>query len=72
MKIKDIIGVVGEHHVAGQLLRRGWFAALAYRPSDMCEGKGWAKEATPYNVLVTAWGDAHRLPSEIFDLELEG
>lgn len=38
--------------------------ALAYRLFDVCERKGWAKEATPYNVLVTGWGDAQRLASE--------
>lgn len=41
--------------------------ALAYRLFDVCERKGWAKEATPYNVLVTGWGDAHRLSSEVFE-----
>ena len=45
--------------------------ALAYRLFDVCERKGWAKEATPYNVLVTGWGDAQRLASEILDFELE-
>ena len=69
---KSIIGAAGEHHALSQLLRRGWIAALAYRIFDVCERKGWAKEATPYNVLVTGWGDAHRLTSEIFDFELEG
>ena len=45
--------------------------ALAYRLFDVCERKGWAKEATPYNVLVTGWGDAQRLSSEILDFELK-
>lgn len=28
---------------------------LAYRLYSFCERKGWAKEAGPYNALVTAW-----------------
>ena len=28
MKNKSIVGAAGEHHVLGQVLRRGWIASL--------------------------------------------
>ena len=29
--------------------------ALAYRLYAICDRKGWAQEAVPYNTLVTSW-----------------
>ncbi len=45
---------------AGALLRRLGGAGhgakeLAYRVFQLCERKGWAKEALAYNSLVVAW-----------------
>jgi putative DNA methylase len=34
---------------------------LAYRLYLVCDRKGWAKEATSYNALVTAWPELTRL-----------
>jgi putative DNA methylase len=37
---------------------------LAYRLYTICERKGWAQEALPYNGLVVAWGEVGRLAME--------
>jgi putative DNA methylase len=37
---------------------------LAYRLYQICERKGWAQEALPYNGLVVAWSDIGRLAIE--------
>lgn len=37
---------------------------LAYRLYQICERKGWAQEALPYNGLVVAWSDVGRLALE--------
>ncbi len=34
---------------------------LAYRLYTICERKGWAQEALPYNALVASWSDVGRL-----------
>lgn len=38
---------------------------LAYRLYTLCERKGWASEALPYNSLVVAWPEVVRLAGEI-------
>lgn len=38
---------------------------LAYRLYTLCERKGWAGEALPYNSLVVAWPEVVRLAGEI-------
>jgi putative DNA methylase len=38
---------------------------LAYRLYTLCERKGWAQEALPYNSLVVAWPEVARLAREI-------
>ena len=38
---------------------------LAYRLYTLCERKGWAGEALPYNGLVVAWPEVVRLAGEI-------
>ncbi|GHC11991.1 DUF1156 domain-containing protein [Cerasicoccus arenae] len=62
--LAKLIKQAGSHAESGR--------ALAYRLYDVCERKGWAKDATPYNVLVTAWGDAQRLTDKMEDFKLEG
>ncbi len=37
---------------------------LAYRLPTICERKGWAQEALPYNGLVVAWSEVERLAVE--------
>jgi len=37
---------------------------LAYRLYTLCERKGWATEALPYNALVVAWSDVGRMAGE--------
>ncbi len=37
---------------------------LAYRLYTLCERKGWANEALPYNGLVVAWSEISRLAVE--------
>ena len=37
---------------------------LAYRLYTICERKGWAQEALPYNGLVVAWSDVGRMAGE--------
>lgn len=37
---------------------------LAYRLYTICERKGWAQEALPYNGLVVAWSEVGRLAVE--------
>jgi putative DNA methylase len=37
---------------------------LAYRLYTLCERKGWAAEALPYNSLVVAWPEVARLARE--------
>jgi hypothetical protein len=38
---------------------------LAYRLYQICERKGWAQEALPYNVLVVPWSDIGKLSREV-------
>ncbi len=38
---------------------------LAYRLYTLCERKGWAAEALPYNSLVVAWPEVARLAREV-------
>ncbi len=40
---------------------------LAYRLYTICERKGWAQEALPYNGLVVAWSEVGRLAVEKVD-----
>ena len=49
--------------------------ALAYRLYAICDRKGWAQEAVPYNMLVTSWthiqaaaatSDGEERPGELF------
>ena len=37
---------------------------LSYRLYTLCERKGWAQEALPYNSLVVAWPELIRLAQE--------
>ncbi|GIV75827.1 MAG: hypothetical protein KatS3mg050_0221 [Litorilinea sp.] len=37
---------------------------LAYRLYTICERKGWAQEALPYNALVASWSDVGRLAGQ--------
>jgi putative DNA methylase len=38
---------------------------LAYRLYQICERKGWAQEALPYNALVVSWSDIGKLSREV-------
>lgn len=38
---------------------------LAYRLYQICERKGWAQEALPYNALVASWSDIGKLSREV-------
>jgi putative DNA methylase len=38
---------------------------LAYRLYQICERKGWAQEALPYNALVISWSDIGKLAREV-------
>jgi putative DNA methylase len=40
---------------------------LAYRLYTICERKGWAQEALPYNALVVAWGDVGTMAGQVRD-----
>ena len=59
----------GEEAAARLLVRlgdRGERARdLAYRLYGLCERKGWAQEALPYNALVVAWPEIGRLAEDI-------
>ena len=50
----------GEQEAAALLARMPGRAAairqLAYRLYTLCERKGWAEDARPYNELITSWG----------------
>ena len=50
----------GESEAAALLARMPGRAAairqLAYRLYTLCERKGWAEDARPYNELITSWG----------------
>jgi putative DNA methylase len=37
---------------------------LAYRLYQVCERKGWAREALGYNALAIAWPEIKRLAAE--------
>src|SRR5262249_38288164 len=54
----------GEDLAADLLLRLGGVGEtareLAYRLYTICERKGWAQEALPYNALVVAWPEIAR------------
>jgi putative DNA methylase len=56
----------GGEDAAADLLRRlgGGYGEqareLAYRLYSICERKGWAQEALPYNALVVAWPEIAR------------
>lgn len=58
----------GEVAAADLLARMGALGGpardLAYRLYTLCERKGWAQEALPYNALVVAWSDVGRLAGE--------
>ena len=47
--------------------------ALAYRLYAICERKGWAQEAIPYNTLITSWThiQATRTSSELRETQQE-
>ena len=59
----------GEPAAAALLARVGRLGEaardLAYRLYTLCERKGWAQEALPYNGLVVAWGEVQRLGKDI-------
>ena len=56
----------GGEAAAAELLRRlgGGYGEqareLAYRLYSICDRKGWAQEALPYNALVVAWPEIAR------------
>lgn len=50
----DLLRIVGSGH--GEAAKE-----LAYRLYLVCDRKGWAKEATSYNALVTAWPEITKL-----------
>lgn len=58
----------GELAAAALLAQLGPLSApardLAYRLYTLCERKGWASEALPYNALVVAWSDVGRMAGE--------
>ncbi len=58
----------GEVAAAGLLVQVGGLGVaardLAYRLYTLCERKGWAQEALPYNSLVVAWPEVARLAEE--------
>ncbi|MBI3961039.1 MAG: DUF1156 domain-containing protein [Chloroflexi bacterium] len=58
----------GEVRAADLLARLGALGGpardLAYRLYTLCERKGWAAEALPYNALVVAWSDVGRMAGE--------
>jgi putative DNA methylase len=58
----------GEVAAAGLLVQVGGLGEaardLAYRLYTLCERKGWAQEALPYNSLVVAWPEVARLAEE--------
>ncbi len=57
----------GESAAASLLERLGGVGdaaqALAYRLYSLCERKGWAKEAGPYNALAAVWGSLRSMAS---------
>ena len=57
----------GESAAASLLERLGGLGdsaqQLAYRLYSMCERKGWAKEAGPYNALAAVWGSLRSMAS---------
>jgi putative DNA methylase len=42
--------------LAGMPGRAAAIRQLAYRLYTLCERKGWAEDARPYNELITSWG----------------
>ena len=58
----------GESAAAGLVAQVGGLGEtardLAYRLYTLCERKGWAQEALPYNGLVVAWPEITRLADE--------
>jgi putative DNA methylase len=38
---------------------------LAYRLYTLCERKGWAEDARPYNELITAWHEVEKASHEV-------
>lgn len=63
-----ILGAGGEPAAAGILRDVGPMADaardLAYRLYQVCERKGWAREALGYNALAIAWPEIKRLAAE--------
>ena len=69
------------HHLAKAVMEKGDSAAaellakvgpqadaardLAYRLYTVCERKGWAQEAMPYNMLVINWSDMGQRAQEV-------
>jgi putative DNA methylase len=57
----------GESAAAALLERLGGVGdaaqALAYRLYSLCERRGWAKEAGPYNALAAVWGSLRSMAS---------
>jgi len=45
---------------------------LAYRLYAICERKGWAQEALPYNSLVVAWSDVGRMAMDVQKQPVQG
>jgi putative DNA methylase len=58
----------GEASAAGLLSRVGGYGEtakdLAYRLFSICDKKGWAQEAGPYNSLVTSWPELVKLAAK--------
>ena len=58
----------GEESAAKLLHRLGGMGdtaqTLSYRLYSICERKGWAKEAGPYNALAAVWGSLRAMPSD--------
>ena len=42
--------------------------ALAYRLYAICDRKGWAQEAIPYNTLVTSWANIQAVPRDTAEM----
>jgi putative DNA methylase len=63
----------GEQAAADLLRRLGGLADsaqhLAYRLYAICERKGWAKEAAPYNALGGSWSELQRLAARPAEAE---
>lgn len=63
--IRRLLGDGGERAAASLVATIGGLAEpardLAYRLFEICERRGWAREAGPYNALATAWPELTRM-----------